>query len=294
MKTLLLTFTLLMGLNLFAQDLIIKKDQTEVKAKVIELTDELIKYNKYEMLDGPIYSIKKSEVFMIVYKDGTKEYISNKATNLEANVINGNNVAIPSVTINTQIWAIKNLDVSTYNDGTPIPEVTDPAEWANLTTGAWCYYNNDSANNAIYGKLYNWYAVQGIHDTDSSTPNKKLAPIGWHIPNEREWTTLIDYLGDKLVAGGKMKEIGSLHWKEPNEFATNFSGFNGFPAGTRFDKGNFSLNGFNQFACWWSSLEFDSLDSYYLLLHYKFATAYLNKDSVKIRKSGFSVRCIKD
>ena len=95
MKTLLLTFTLLMGLNLFAQDLIIKKDQTEVKAKVIELTDELIKYNKYEMLDGPIYSIKNSEVFMIVYKNGTKEYISKKAnpttiSNPEAPVTNSN------------------------------------------------------------------------------------------------------------------------------------------------------------------------------------------------------------
>jgi hypothetical protein len=78
MRKLLLPFAFLMGLSVFAQDLIIKKDQTEVKAKVIELTDELIKYKKQELLDGPIYSIKNSEVFMIVYKNGTKEYISQK------------------------------------------------------------------------------------------------------------------------------------------------------------------------------------------------------------------------
>ena len=89
------------------------------------------------------------------------------------------------VTIGTQIWQSTNLDVTTYRDGTPIPQVTDPTQWANLTTGAWCYYNNDPANGTIYGKLYNWYAVAGIHDTDPSTPNKILAPQGWHVNVKR-------------------------------------------------------------------------------------------------------------
>jgi hypothetical protein len=65
----------------------------------------------------------------------------------------------PSVTICTQVWTLNNLDVTTYRNGESIPEVTDPTAWAALTTGAWCYYNNDSATGAIYGKLYNWYAV---------------------------------------------------------------------------------------------------------------------------------------
>ena len=87
MNKLFLSFTLLMSLSVFAQDLIIKKDQTEVKAKVIELTDELIKYNKYELLDGPIYSIKNSEVLMIAYKNGTKEYISQKSRFLAPSIL---------------------------------------------------------------------------------------------------------------------------------------------------------------------------------------------------------------
>jgi len=101
----------------------------------------------------------------------------------------------PLVTIGTQTWTSKNLDVATYSDGTVIPQVTDQTAWANLTTGAWCYYNNDAANGTTYGKLYNWCAVAGIHDTDPDTLNKKLAPTGWHVPTDDEWTTLTTELG---------------------------------------------------------------------------------------------------
>ena len=78
----------------------------------------------------------------------------------------------------------------TYRDGTPIPEVTDATEWSNLTTGAWCYYNNDPTK----PRFYNWYAVMGIHDTDPDTPNKEFAPEGWHVPSDAEWTTLENHL----------------------------------------------------------------------------------------------------
>ena len=90
----------------------------------------------------------------------------------------------------SQLWAIENTEVVTYRDGTPIPEVTDATEWGNLTTGAWCYYNNDPSN----GKLYNWYAVAGIHDNDETTPNKEFAPDWWHVPSDADWTTLENYL----------------------------------------------------------------------------------------------------
>lgn len=76
-----------------------------------------------------------------------------------------------SVTIGTQIWMTKNLVVDHYRNGDPIPEVKDSAQWANLTTGAWCYYNNDAANGAIYGKLYNWYAINDPRGSGS----KRLA-----------------------------------------------------------------------------------------------------------------------
>ena len=96
-----------------------------------------------------------------------------------------------NIIVGNQVWGIKNLDVVTYRDGTPIPEVSDPAQWANLTTGAWCYYNNDPVNNSN-GKLYNWYAVAGIFDEASKTDitkRKQLAPVGT-IPTNDEWWEL--------------------------------------------------------------------------------------------------------
>ena len=89
------------------------------------------------------------------------------------------------VLIGTQIWTNRNLDVETYRDGTPIPQVTDPTAWEALTTGAWCYYANNTANGIIYGKLYNWFAVND---------SRGLAPSGWHVPTRDEWFVLINYL----------------------------------------------------------------------------------------------------
>ena len=156
------------------------------------------------------------------------------------------------VTIGTQIWSSTNLDVTTYRDGTPIPQVTDPTQWASLTTGAWCYYGNSTANGTTYGKLYNWYAVAGIHDTDPSTPNKTLAPQGWHVPSDAEWSTLTDFLGGESVAGGKMKSTGTSLWQSPNTVATNESGFTGLPGGARSFIGDFDIG---DFGFWWSSSE---------------------------------------
>jgi uncharacterized protein (TIGR02145 family) len=139
-----------------------------------------------------------------------------------------------SVIIGTQEWMKENLNVSKYSDGTIIPQVTDPATWANLTTGAWCYYNNDPANGAIYGKLYNWYAVAGIFNSASfNDPSlrKQIAPTGWHVPSDAERTTLTTFLG--ATEGGKMKSIGTSLWLTPNTGATNSSGFTGLPGGYR-------------------------------------------------------------
>jgi len=167
--------------------------------------------------------------------------------------------ALPTVKICDQTFTLYNLDVSTYSDGTTIPNVTGNLDWRNLTTGAWCYYDNSTFYGSRYGKLYNWYAVAGIYDAASlANPalRKTLAPDGYHIPTEAEWNTLVDCLGGLEVAGGKMKSTGSLYWGFPNAGATNSSGFTGLPGGKRGLYGSgpatgvFTLEGDSGF--WWS------------------------------------------
>jgi uncharacterized protein (TIGR02145 family) len=208
-------------------------------------------------------------------------------------------VPLPSVTIGTQIWSSTNLDVTTYRDGTPIPQVTDPVQWQSLTSGAWCYYNNDSANGAIYGKLYNWYAVAGIHDNDPSTPNKIFAPQGWHIPTDLEWGTLITFLGGEDLAGGKMKSGGTIEastglWLAPNEAATNESGFTALPGGYRGNLGIFDFAGYFDIGsqgAWWSASELNTANSWGLFISASGGWAGRGYDS---KKRGFSVRCLRD
>ena len=125
----------------------------------------------------------------------------------------------------TQEWSGGNACNITYRDGTPIPQVTDNTEWQNLTTGAWCYYENDETK----GKLYNWYAVMGIHDADPNTPNKEFAPEGWHVPTDTEWTSLVDY----LVENGYNSSEGTVAVTEENRLAKSLasvSGWNGSPS----------------------------------------------------------------
>lgn len=204
-------------------------------------------------------------------------------TDVDGNIYN-------SVTIGIQEWMKENLNVSKYSDGTPIPQVTDPTQWANLTTGAWCYYDNDPTNGITYGKLYNWFAVAGIHDTDPNTPNKKLAPTGYHVPSDVEWTALITSLGGETVAGGKMKATGTSLWYTPNTDATNSSGFTSLPGGYRYTNGAFASIGY--FGFWRSSTEFSPAFASLLNLNYYDGNADIFFEESK--KNGFSVRCLKD
>jgi uncharacterized protein (TIGR02145 family) len=195
--------------------------------------------------------------------------------------------ALPGVLIGTQRWSTTNLDVTTYRDGTPIPQVTDPTAWAALTTGAWCYFNNDTANGAIYGKLYNWYAV-------NNTVNGGLAPVGQHIPTDTEFTTLITFLGGATVAGGKMKSTGTLQagtglWYNPNTGATNESGFTALPGCFRTFVGGFTNPNYD--GIWWSSSESNTTNAWYIDMYYFDDNA--DRGNVN-KKYGFSVRCLID
>jgi uncharacterized protein (TIGR02145 family) len=125
------------------------------------------------------------------------------------------------VTIGTQTWTKYNLQTTTYRNGDIIPEVQDQATWTNLTTGAWCYYNNDPALGAIYGKLYNIYAIQDP---------RGLTPEGWHIPTYAEWITLQTYASSN---SGLIKQTGTTNWLTPNTGATNSTGLTILPGGYR-------------------------------------------------------------
>ena len=179
------------------------------------------------------------------------------------------------IKIGTQTWSTKNLDVSTYRNGDDIPEVKDAKAWANLTTGAWCYYENRAANGTKYGKLYNWYAVNDP---------RGLAPSGYHIPTDAEWTILTDNLGDK--AGTKMKSSSS--WKN-NGNGTNTSGFAGLSGGCRNYFGNFYAIGANGY--WGSSSELNAAHAWYRILYSGGGNVTRDANS---KQDGFSVRCIRD
>lgn len=185
-----------------------------------------------------------------------------------------------TVKIGTQTWTNVNLDVSTYRNGEEIPQVQDPVSWSKLTTGAWCYYENQSENGTTYGKLYNLYAV---------LDPRGLAPAGFHIPTDAEWTILTDYLGGKEAAGGKMKESGTAHWPRPNTGATNSSGFTGIPGGYRDDNGAFFSKGINGF--WWSSTEGFT---YFAWNRYPDSLYGLVGRDFGYKSYGMSVRCLAD
>ena len=194
----------------------------------------------------------------------------------------------PSIIINGQEWMQKNLAVSKYRNGDPIPTGLSDAIWGSSTSGAYAIYNNDAANNTTYGKLYNWYAVND---------SRGLCPAGWHVPSDEEWTIMINYLDptqnpsvfgtQSSVAGGKMKS--TTGWNSLNTGATNESGFTGLPGGYRYNNGTYTYIGSDGY--WWSSTELGSYDAWNRdLTHYEPGVDRYN-DS---KRDGFSVRCLRD
>ena len=182
-----------------------------------------------------------------------------------------------------QIWTTLNLDVNTFRNGDTIFEAKSNEEWKKAgesKTPAWCYYNNDSENGKIYGKLYNWYAV---------TDSRNISPVGWHVPTDIEWTDYIKYLGGENVAGGKLKEAGIIHWKSPNTGATNETGFTALPVGWRDYNGTFGSIGLDCDLWCSSDSSSDNAWGYNIML----TSASVFKESYS-KYFGFSVRCVKD
>lgn len=184
------------------------------------------------------------------------------------------------VKIENQIWMGENLNVDRFRNGDPIPQAITKEDWVNAGLNAqpaWCYYDNDPANESIYGKLYNWYAV---------IDSRGLSPEEWHIPNEDEWGVLVKNLGGNEKAGIILKS--STGWEE-NGNGTDTAGFSGRPGGGRSESGRFYSIGYAGF--WWSSTEGGTIIAGILALNYNSGDAY--KDYQK-KNAGFSVRCVKD
>lgn len=221
-----------------------------------------------------LYSLTPNTVYYV------RAYATNSSGTGYGSEISFTSLTQGTVALCSKVWMTNNLTVTTYSNGDPIPLVTNSATWASLTTGAYCYYNNDPSTEATYGKLYNWYAV--------SDP-RGLAPAGWHVPNSTEWDALAICLGGPSVAGGAMKESGLSHWASPNLGATNSSGFTALPGGYRQDMGNFEWIGY--YARWWGTSEFNP--TYGLGGAVWFDNATFNAIGAD-KRQGFNVRCVKD
>jgi uncharacterized protein (TIGR02145 family) len=202
-----------------------------------------------------------------------------------------------TVKIGTQIWMVQNLKTTRYRNGDSIPNVTDAAIWANLTSGGYSNYSNELYYGTKYGRLYNWYAV---------SDSRNLAPAGWHVATSADWTALQDYLiangynydgskvGNKIAkslsantdwyTGGTT--VGSIG----NDLSkNNKTGFTALPSGYRIDNGSFANVTFHAF--WWTTTESSSTNAVYCYLHFSDPTLTIYPSS---KKWGRSVRCVKD
>jgi len=247
-----------------------------------------------------ITSLAAISLFFVVVSCNNTNPMSNGESNKDGNVTDADGNVYHTVTIGTQTWTVENLRTTKYNDGTAIPHVTDSTAWANLSTPAYCNYGNTVNSDSIkkFGNLYNWYAVN----------TGKLAPTGWHIPTDSEWTVLVDYLilhgynydgttdtndavGNKvaksLAAQTDWKSGGLTGGIGVDLSKNNSSGFSALPGGLRRVSGFIGIGSEGR---WWSATEDDKL-AWERDLSYAYKS--LMKDWNQ-KMEGLSVRLVKD
>ena len=225
-------------------------------------------------------------------EDENNPPITGTVTDVEGNIYK-------TVVIGSQVWMAENLRATRFRNGDSIPNVTDGGQWINLSSGAFCEYDNNPSLGLIYGKLYNWYAVQD---------DRNLAPQGWHVASDADWSVLGKYIGsNEFNSGLKIKETGYRHWVSSSisRPATNETGFTALPGGIRLDnsgvpqKGAFSNIGL--FAYWWTSTEVTSEKAWVGRLDFA-GGFHSGGDSNSCESNlycydknyGLSVRCVKD
>jgi len=186
------------------------------------------------------------------------------------------------VKLGTQVWLAENLKATHYRNGDPVAHTKDMPLRPNFdSTGAFYIYNNDPAIAAVYGLLYNWFAIS---DT------RHITPVGWHIATDAEWTALEVYLGGSDVAGGKLKEKGTAHWVSPNIGATNETGFGALPSGN-WDSYSGNFTSLGQDACFWSSTKSGTYYAYARAINTNYSR--ITRGEV-YRGVGYSLRCVQD
>jgi uncharacterized protein (TIGR02145 family) len=224
----------------------------------------------------------------INYNTASNMVIINITAPITVTDIDGN--VYKTVTIGTQVWMAENLKTTKYRNGDTIPNITGDTKWRLLSTEAYCDYENTPGNSAIYGKLYNWYAI---------VDSRYIAPIGWHVPTDAEWTTLENYVADNYGTYGSVAKAlaSTTNWALSSVAGTpgaapknnNSAGFTALPGGYRVSSGLFYNVG--EYGGWWSSSEGSTLIAYCRYLHY--IDSFLLR-SYNGKECGFSVRCLKD
>jgi uncharacterized protein (TIGR02145 family) len=309
-KILVLTLIMLLSVNLQAQETIISfelNDGFSQSYNINEISNIRITKNVQDMGISIHYrdSLKKSYSTKLLSRvNFSSDFLRNTKLNVyfteSPKVFNLPDVdslkfepyqdpAIYGIKICGDVWMPENLNVDQYSNGDIIPEAKTDLEWMSANSnhkGVWCYMYNDGNYGEIYGRLYNWYAVNDA---------RGLAPDGWHIPSVEEWDNLISCAGGYEIGGGNLKQTGTQQaktgfWVEPNSGAKDKFEFSGLPGGWRyFSIGEFAYPG--RFGVWWSSANPDNINSYFWILRYDNATIKRESNS---KGCGFSVRCVKD
>jgi len=186
-----------------------------------------------------------------------------------------------TITIGTQVWMKYNLAVTTYQNGDPI-EGADIQFNRTTTLQAWCYYDHNIAYNAVYGKLYNGYAVND---------SRNICPVGFRVPTQNDFNILATYIGGN-ANGGKLKEAGSTHWTSPNTSATNTTGFTGLPGGYM-GNANSSSN-INDQGYFWTSTPITGGGSTNYIRYLIYSSGTFTESNTFVLGGGVSVRCIKN
>ena len=230
-----------------------------------------------------IYPLTIICMFLLLFNSCKKKDEVNDAINFNPLITYGSMTdqdgnTYKTVTICNQTWMAEDLKAIKYRNGDLIPNAISGTQWDTTKNGAYCDYENNP-NNSVHGKIYNWYVVKDI---------RNIAPIGWHVPSDSEWTTLINCLGQDS-AGAKLKEKGITHWNSPNSSATNSSGFTAISMGSRYGYDLFFGKGGG--AGWWSSTEYSSTDAIHRSLS---SSNEIVGRYNSIKTFGISIRCVKD